>query len=127
MMRTAFLGVALACLAGGCGQKLNVEKTFEATHMGTDFTVQPVRKTQTIKVDATASGGKIDVYVFLESARDVAEKAILAKRIDATVLAHSEKADSVSLKAEIPAGQTAMVQVRASTLVKSQVKLKITN
>ena len=119
-------GLVLAA-AGGCSPKLDLQKSFDATINGEDFTLGATRREQKIKVSAAATGGKIDVYIFLEKNKEAATKDILAKKTSANVLAKEEKADSVNLTATIPAGEEAVVRVTASSLKQTKVSLKITN
>lgn len=120
--------VMMVVLVGCGGPKLNFEKLWEVDNNGSVIELDPIKSEQKIKVSATATGGKIDVYVFLAKNRDQAEKEILGKKLTGgAVLASAENTDSANLIATIPANQSGAVMVKATTLKKASTTLKITN
>ena len=127
-MRMLIPSLLLVFLAGCGSPKLNFEKLWEADNAGTVIELDPVKADQKITATATATGGKIDVYIFLAKNRDRAEKELLAKKLTGgSILASSEGTDSATLQATIPARESGAVMVRSSTLKKVSTKLKITN
>jgi hypothetical protein len=127
MRRVGSLVAILVFGVAGCSPKLNMEKSFEASTAGDTFTLSPIRREQKVKVTATATGGKIDVYVYLDKNKAAAEKDILSKKLGSNLLASQENADTVNLNATVPGGEEAVVRVNAASLKKTNVALKITN
>jgi hypothetical protein len=114
-------------LIGGCAPKLNLEKkSFDLDINGTTFELQAVKSEQKINVVASATGGPIDVYVFLAKNKSAAERDIMAKRLGG-LIASEEGKESVTLQATIPANEEALVMVKASTLKKTTASVKINN
>lgn len=125
-MQRLLPGLMLLLLAG-CSPKLNVEKKlFDLETSGVTFELQAVKAEQKIYVDATATGGNIDVYVFLTKNKAAVEKDILAKKLG-SVIAYAEDKESVSLQATIPGNEEASVWVKATTLKKPTVAVEIRN
>ena len=125
--RNLFLGILLAA-ACGCMPKLNAEGTLtDVDFNGKEIIIPAIKKEQKVSVSATAAGGKIDVFVFLEANKDAAEKEIIQKRIGASVLAHELGKETVMMSATIPAGQSAIVKFAASAVKKANVSYRLTN
>ena len=126
--RNLVLGIFLAVVCGCSPPKLNVEKTItDVDFDGTEITIPAIKNEQKVNVSVAASGGKIDVFVFLEANKKDAEKEIMQKKIGAKVLAHQQVVESATLTATIPAGQNAIVKIAASSVKKANVTYRLTN
>ena len=125
-MRRLLPGLMLAMLVG-CSPRLNIEKKLiELSTDGVTFDLQPVKAEQKIYVDATATGGNIDVYIYLTKNKAAAEKDIFAKKND-NLLERAEDKESVSLQATIPGNEEASVWVKATKLNKPTASVEIRN
>lgn len=119
------LGLSLLLLAG-C-TKLDTESSFEVPLDGKSFLVEPIKSQQSVKASGTATGAPVNVYLYLEKNKAAAQKDILAKKlVSPFVMAKSEGAETFSVEATIPAGETAVVEVTRAGK-KANVKLHITN
>ena len=125
-MRRLFPGLMWLLLVG-CAPKLNLEKKlFDLDTGGKTYDLQAVKAEQKIYVDATATGGNIDVYVFLTKNKAAVEKDIFAKRFG-SVIEHAEDKETVSLQATIPGNEEATVWVKATNQKKPAVSVEIRN
>jgi hypothetical protein len=119
------IGLLLALLAG-C-TKLDTESMFDVPLEGKIFTVDSIKSQQTVKAEGTATGGPVNVYLYLDKNKAAAQKDILAKKlVSPFIMSKVEGAETFSVEATIPANETAVVEVtRAGKPAK--VKLHITN
>lgn len=127
-MRRVLLSICLVALAG-CSPRLNYDKSFTVDPGGEAnlfVTLDPAKAEQKINVAATASGAPIDIYVFLNKHKTTIEADVFAKKTE-KLLAHSEKTESATLTATIPAREEAVVWIKPSTAKKASGTLKITN
>jgi hypothetical protein len=111
----------------GCRTKLDESWTVDT---GEGFTrsldVLAIGKEQEVKVTGTATGGHIDVFVYLKKNKKEADKEIISKKFTSNILAKQLKTDKVDLVATVPANEEAVVTVnRAGAAAK--VQLRITN
>ena len=113
-------------LVAGC-TKLDTESMFDVPPEGKIFTVDPIKSQQTVKAEGTATGGPVNVYLYLERNKAAAQKDILAQKlVSPFIMARVETTGDFNLEATIPANETAVVEVtRAGKPAK--VKLHITN
>ncbi|HEX3313880.1 MAG TPA: hypothetical protein VHR72_03260 [Gemmataceae bacterium] len=125
-MKRLFCLVALTS-ALGCGPKLDQTWTFDIDSSKNEMKIlDPIRTAQKIKVDVHATGGPIDVSVFLEKNRNAAEKEIYAKG-GSNLLADKREIESATFDVSVPAAESAVIEVKASSLKKAKVTLKVTN
>jgi hypothetical protein len=118
--------VALAS-ALGCGPKLDQQWTFEVNQDQNEQKIlDPVRKEQKIKIDVHATGGPIDIFVFLEKNQTAAHNEIYGKG-GANLIVDKRKIDSATFEALIPALESAVIELKPSTRKKANVTLKVTN
>jgi len=110
----------------GCGGGLNEQKTVEmnAGDIKT-FVIDPAKTQKTLKVDVQATGGPVDVHVYLDEDERDAEKAIMFQSTSPKVLAGKYKVENVQLEAPIPAHKAFTVRIAA--VKKASVKVKMTN
>ena len=129
-MKRLFCLVALASALTsslGCGPKLDEKWTFELESFKNEQKIlDPIRSPQKIKVDVHATGGPIDIYVFLEKNKVAAEKEADAKG-GPNLIVDKRKIDSATFETMIPAMEAAVIEVKASSLKKAKVTLKVTN
>jgi hypothetical protein len=111
----------------GCTPKLDYHDSFVV-----DLSKNPsrifdaVRADQKVKIDVQAAGGPVDVYVFLEKNQAAVEAEMLGKK-GSSWIAEKKKVDSATFDVTIPAKESWMVEVIASTPKKANVTLKVTN
>ena len=119
--------VALTVVSAGCYRTvLNLEKTYEFLPGDEqEIIVEPARREQKIKVEASSSAAPVSIFVFLEKDRDAVKRDIRTRKEPLTnLLAHEEKTTSASLEATIPADSSAVVLItRASKATTVTVKL----
>ncbi len=125
-MRRLIPALMLVCLVGCTRTTLDTKTTFETDNAGKTLDLDAVKAEQTIKVTATAEGGPIDVFIYLTKNRAAVDKEIMTTKL-VNVLADKQNSESVELTAKIPANEEASVLVRATTLKKPKVNLRITN
>jgi hypothetical protein len=126
MMKRVLCLVALASVMG-CAPRLNVDKTLEVDTSSNPQTIlEAIRTAQKIKVDVHATGGPIDIFVFLEKNKVAADKEINTKG-GPSLIVDKRKIDSATFETTIPAMESAVIELRASTLKKATVNLKVTN
>ena len=123
------LGPALAFFVAACNPVLlNQESTFEVTPGQTyELRVDPVSRAQKIKIQATATGGPINVYVYSEKDAEAARKLIRSRNLGSPVLGYHEKTENASVEADVPANLTAVIMFELASAKKVTVNAKITN
>ena len=120
--------VALALMLAGCRTVLNYETSYKLDPGDErDSKVDAIGKDQKIKVEVSATGGSVDVYVYLEKDKDAVQPAIRFKKASDAILAKAHDTQSATLEATIPAGNAAVVLVRNSSKTAAEVKVKLTN
>jgi len=92
-----------------------------------EITVEPVSAEQKIKVDLSAQGGAVNVFVFLAKDKAAAHSEILAKKPSSKILAHAMKTEATTLEPTIPANESAVVMVTNAAGKLTKVKVKLTN
>src|SRR5262245_20143773 len=132
MMRRQWGGIGLLALAlvlPGCTRTvLNYDKSFKIDPGGEQTaTAEAVNKDQKIKVDVSATGSKVDVYVFLEKDKDIAQEAIKGRRTGSPLLASAQDKEGAVLEAAVPAGNAAIVMVKNTSGKSAEVRIKMTN
>jgi hypothetical protein len=125
---TGFMLVLMGCVSG-CGKpKLEVDSKFD---LSTDFshtsTLEPIKSEQQIQVNGTATGGSVDVFIYLEKNKTKAQTEIATRKFTPVILEKQLNADAISLVAIIPANEGAVVQVNRIGNKGASVQLKITN
>lgn len=131
MNRQFALALALlACLltVGGCkASVLNREMPFELGYGEENtFTVEALKKEQTIKIDLIATG-PANIYVFLAKNEKDARTDILTGKQSGSILARAEKTESTSLSAAVPAEAELMILVTTKASKGSKGQLKLSN
>lgn len=136
MYRTPLRGWRLAsasCLvavvvATGCGPQLNDQRqlTLPIGEIST-IVLAPAAQQQKIKVAASAPGGLISVYVYLNKHEAEVDRKITLDKPTDLILAHEVKSESVVLHADIPAREEAVVRIHGASRDADQVNLSITN
>jgi len=120
--------VLLLVVVVGCRAKLNDESSTSVELMNQVFrTVDPISKAQKIHVNATASSGQINVYVFLKKDQAEVVKEVERSKPSTKILAQELKTAKATLSAEIPAKEEAVVMIMSADGKKADVKLKINN
>jgi hypothetical protein len=126
-MGTVCVALLMLGLVSGCGKtKLQTDANFELPMEGKPFEIDPIKSEQKIKVTGTATGAKVNVFVFLKKDEASAEKEIMSLKFTPIILAKQEKTEAINLEATIPANETAVVRVTRAG-AKASVQLKITN
>lgn len=106
---------------------LNIESTVEVEPLVSRLTfVEPIASQQEVKVSATATTGQFNIYLFLEKDKASVESDVERGKTSSKVLDSKTKTSEASLKAQIPANETAVVMMTCAGK-KVEVKLKITN
>jgi hypothetical protein len=120
----AFILVIGAC---GCRTKLDESWTVDTAKGYTQsLDILAISNEQQVKVTGTATGGPVDVFVYLKKNMKAAENEITTKKFTNTILAKQIKTDNIDLVATVPANEVAVVTVnRAGAAAK--VQLRITN
>ncbi len=116
----------LLALLAGC-TKLDTESMFDVPPEGKIFTVDAIKSQQNVKATGTATGGPVNVYLYLDKNKAAAQRDIAAKKlVSPVIMSKVEGTDTFSVEATIPANETAVVEItRAGKAAK--VKLHITN
>src|SRR5262245_19263748 len=112
-MRMAFLCPVVVALlvVVGCGKpKLDQSYDSEVSFSGTEYTIDPIKSEQKIKVNGTATA-PVDVFIYLQKNKDAADKEIVSRKYSAIILAKQEKTPGIALEATIPANEAAIVRV----------------
>ncbi len=78
-----------------------------------------------LRVVGSATGGKLDVYVYLEENQEEVERLLAFGKGARLMITGVEDATEVNLIAPIPAEKTAIVMVRNQTSVPAEVDLKM--
>jgi len=121
------LALTVIATGFGCTPKLDHRTTFAVDQSGGKQTIlDPIRSAQKIKVDIQATGGPIDVFVYLEKNKEAAQKESFAKG-GPNLLVDKRKIDAAQFEVAIPAAETTIIDVQASTPKKADVTLKVTN
>jgi hypothetical protein len=114
-------------LAAGC-QRLDVDRTINLEPGEVrDIIIGAPRSQQNVKVDVSASGAPVDVYVVLEAERAGVEDSLtLSKRPDtAKLLASQQKVTTATLEATVPAKNDFAILL-AGAAKPAEVKVKVT-
>jgi hypothetical protein len=128
-MRIATKVFALLLLAGaaGCRTKLDETWTIDTGEGFTrSLTINAIKSEQQVKVTGTATGGPVDVFIYLAKNKKEADKEIITKKFTSNILDKRIKTDKIDLEATIPANEEAVVQVNKAGAA-AKVQLRITN
>jgi hypothetical protein len=130
-MRLWTMGFALVLMSSvsGCGKpKLEVDSTFDLSeNFSKIFIVDAIKSEQKIQVTGTVTGAPVNVFIFLEKDKKKAENEIASGKFTPIILDKSQKVETLSLEATIPANETAIVQVNRTGIKGGSVHLKIHN
>jgi hypothetical protein len=110
----------------GC-RGLNKEFNFDLEGDPQKITVDPIDRDQTIKVNVKATGGPVDVFVYLARDSSTANQINPMPKDQSKILQKALKTESATLEVPIPASNAAVIQVNASTGKAAKVTVKLTN
>ena len=126
-VRATFIcGLLLLCL--GCGPKVMDEREVSLA-VGDIVPIEfgPFKSEEKIKVEASASGGPISIYVHPKDQTEHVDYAISYGKQPPGIIAGSASTQGETLEALIPAGTEVVVRLQTAERQASQVQLKISN
>jgi hypothetical protein len=86
-----------------------------------------VKRDQKVKVEVSSPGAAVSVYVVLEKDRATVQQALEVDKRSDKILASTEKTESATLEANIPAGNAAVILLMSACGKTANVKVKSTN
>ncbi len=91
------------------------------------FVVDGISRKRVLRVMGAATGGKVDVYVFLEENQAEVERLLTLGKGARLMITGVEKTNELGLVAPIPADKTAIVLVRNMSSQPAEVDLKMSD